>query len=244
LISNSLKFWRGMDPVSCRAVLTTVLGGYWWEGHRLYEELGQLRMVVEPWHSAVFLAIQLILGLVLQLILVCLTGLVQLGLIEVPLPQPVPLVILHVGLGAVARGELCAVPASWACLDGSYGLVRDPVYLLQVTGAFIMPTHSVSQLLDMAESMTHAWAVPGLDLGLDCVPGHAPVSFERFSHEGGCRGRCRGMCMWDRYSMPVALDAVRFEFRLAMWERDLHAHCPHPGMGQPGGCKLRNFLSM
>jgi hypothetical protein len=126
------------------------------------------------------------------------------------------------------------------------------VYLLQVTGAFILPTHSALQLLDMAESMTHAWAegmthawaVPGLDLGLDCVPGHAPMPFELVSHDEDCRGRCLGMCVWDRYNMPVVIDIVRFEFRLATWERALHARCPHPGMGQPGGCKLRNFLSM
>jgi hypothetical protein len=53
-----------------------------------------------------FLAPQLSLGLVLQLILVGLTGLVQLGLFEVPLPLPTPMVILHAGLDAVARGEL------------------------------------------------------------------------------------------------------------------------------------------
>jgi heme/copper-type cytochrome/quinol oxidase subunit 2 len=244
LTSNSLRFWGDMEPRSGRAVLTTVLGGYWWEGHRLYEELGQLLTVLEPGHAAVAVAVQLVLGVVLQLVLVCLTGLVQLGLIEVPAIQPVPLVLLHAGLDAVARGELCAVPASWACLDGGYGLVPDPVHLLRVTGALVLPTHSAACLLDMAESLTHAWAVPGLDLKLDCAPGRAHMSFVHLSCEGGYYGQCLELQGCEHRTMPIVLDALRYVHSAAWWEWELHACYPHVGAGQPGGCELRGLADM
>jgi cytochrome c oxidase subunit 2 len=72
--------------------------------------------------------------------------------------------------------------------------VMDPLRLLRATGTFVLPTHSTIRVLATAEDVTHSWAVPGLGIKLDCVPGRLFVSFIRLNREGVYYGQCSELC--------------------------------------------------
>jgi heme/copper-type cytochrome/quinol oxidase subunit 2 len=72
--------------------------------------------------------------------------------------------------------------------------VLDPLRLLRATGTFVLPTHNMVRLLATAEDVTHSWAIPGLGLKLDCVPGRLYVSFLHLVREGVYYGQCSELC--------------------------------------------------
>jgi heme/copper-type cytochrome/quinol oxidase subunit 2 len=73
-----------------------------------------------------------------------------------------------------------------------------------------------------AEDVTHSWAVPGLGIKLDCVPGRLFVTFISVIRNGVYYGQCSELCGWNHYNMPISIYAIPFEQFLAWWELELH----------------------
>lgn len=78
--------------------------------------------------------------------------------------------------------------------DGTLQVIADPLRLFRVTNAVVVPTRTVVRILATAEDVTHSWAVPGLGIKLDCVPGRLFVSFINVLREGVYYGQCSELC--------------------------------------------------
>jgi heme/copper-type cytochrome/quinol oxidase subunit 2 len=113
--------------------------------------------------------------------------------------------------------------------------------LLRATGTFVLPTHNTIRLLATAEDVTHSWAVPGLGLKLDCVPGRLFVSFLCINREGVYYGQCSELCGWNHYNMPIVLYALAYEHFLVWWELELHVNFTHSAVEGLGTYSLLNL---
>jgi heme/copper-type cytochrome/quinol oxidase subunit 2 len=100
--------------------------------------------------------------------------------------------------------------------------VEDPLRLLRVTGSLVLPSHAVVRIMATAEDVTHSWAVPGLGIKLDCVPGRLFVTFISVIRNGVYYGQCSELCGWNHYNMPINIYAIPLEQFLAWWELELH----------------------
>ena len=108
-------------------------------------------------------------------------------------------------------------------LDGYQMLVPDPLRLLRSTAPMVLPTRTLVRLLATAEDVTHSWALPGLGLKLDCVPGRLFVSFLNINREGVYYGQCSELCGWNHFNMPITLYALALDHFITWWELELHA---------------------
>ena len=134
--------------------------------------------------------------------------------IKVPLYQP--------GLWITTQGSQTSEQIIRTYTDGSTEVVADPLRLLRATGAMVIPTRSVIRVLATAEDVTHSWAVPGLGIKLDCLPGRLFVSFLNVIREGVYYGQCSELCGWNHYNMPIVLYAIPMEHFISWWELELH----------------------
>ena len=108
-------------------------------------------------------------------------------------------------------------------LDKSIEFVNNPLRLLSANNAAVLPTRAVVRLLATAEDVIHSWALPGLGIKLDCVPGRLYVSFVNIAREGVYYGQCSELCGWTHFNMPVVLYAIPFEHFLLWWEIEFNA---------------------
>ena len=127
------------------------------------------------------------------------------------------------GLVITAQGSNNNLPTTRRYADGHYEYVTDPLRLFRATGIMALPTRSLVRLLAAAEDVTHSWAVPGLGLKLDCVPGRLFVSFININREGVYYGQCSELCGWNHYNMPIIVYALPLEHFIAWWELELHS---------------------
>lgn len=107
--------------------------------------------------------------------------------------------------------------------DYSAKIIANPLRLLNVNNAPVLPTRSTIRLLTTAEDVIHSWAVPGLAIKLDCVPGRLYVSFINISREGVYYGQCSELCGWTHFNMPIVLYAIPLEHFLLWWEIEFNA---------------------
>lgn len=111
-------------------------------------------------------------------------------------------------------------------VDAGRGLTNvqsDPLRLLRSTGSLILPTRVLIRFLGTSDDVTHSWAVPGIGLKMDCVPGRLFSVFTNISREGVYFGQCSELCGWNHYNMPVSLFAIPFEHFIVWWELELHS---------------------
>lgn len=107
--------------------------------------------------------------------------------------------------------------------DSTIKIIANPLRLLNVNNAPIVPTRATIRLLATAEDVIHSWAVPGLGIKLDCVPGRLYVSFLNINREGVYYGQCSELCGWTHFNMPVVLYAIPLEHFLLWWELEFNA---------------------
>lgn len=145
------------------------------------------------------------------------------GALESSLRKPVKHILFHSGYWLSAQGIDPNVAMWRKGGDGSSEIVRDPLRLLRSTGALVLPTRSNIRLLSTAEDVTHSWAMPGIGLKMDCVPGRLFCAFTILSREGIYFGQCSELCGWNHYNMPAILYALPIEQFIVWWELELHS---------------------
>jgi len=98
----------------------------------------------------------------------------------------------------------------------------DPLRLLRSSGALILPARSTVRLMACSEDVTHSWAVPGIGLKMDCVPGRLFCLYINISRDGVYFGQCSELCGWNHYNMPAVVYALPVEHFIVWWEIELH----------------------
>ena len=126
-------------------------------------------------------------------------------------------------LGITAQGTQATEFVTRTYIDGTKEFVHDPLRLLRATNTMVIPARLVVRLLATAEDVTHSWALPGLSVKLDCVPGRLFVSFLNVIRDGVYYGQCSELCGWNHYNMPIVLYALPSEHFIAWWELELHS---------------------
>lgn len=105
----------------------------------------------------------------------------------------------------------------------SFTVVKDPLRLLRASGALVLPTRSNVRLMGCSDDVTHSWAVPGLGIKMDCVPGRLFFFYTNIIREGIYFGQCSELCGWNHYNMPIVLYALPMEHFITWWEIELHS---------------------
>jgi heme/copper-type cytochrome/quinol oxidase subunit 2 len=103
-----------------------------------------------------------------------------------------------------------------------YKFVKDPLRLLRASGALVLPTRSNIRFMGCSDDVTHSWAVPGLGIKIDCVPGRLFFFYTNIIREGIYFGQCSELCGWNHYNMPIILYALPLEHFIVWWEIELH----------------------
>lgn len=130
--------------------------------------------------------------------------------------------LFHTGYWVTAQGLDPNTP-TWEGSGEIKKLIQDPFRLLRSTGSLILPTKTVFRLMSCSEDITHSWAVPGLGVKMDCVPGRLFCIVTSITREGVYYGQCSELCGWNHYNMPIVLYALPVEHFIIWWELELHS---------------------
>lgn len=90
--------------------------------------------------------------------------------------------------------------------DLEFGLPR----LLEVDNRLVLPFRQVIRVLVRSRDVIHAWAIPGLGLKMDAVPGRINQIFTFISRPGIYYGQCSEICGANHRFMPIVVEAVRY----------------------------------
>ncbi len=126
--------------------------------------------------------------------------------------------LFQTGLWVTAQGLDPNVPI----ISGGTKFGMDNLRLLRSTGSLVLPTRVALRLMTSSEDVTHSWAVPGIGLKIDCVPGRLFYVFNVIMREGTYYGQCSELCGWNHYNMPISVSALPYEHFLVWWELELH----------------------
>ena len=144
------------------------------------------------------------------------------GILESDHLNPVKNKLFHTGYWITAQG-LDPNNPTWEKSGNLNKLIEDPFRLLRSTGSLVLPTKTVFRLMSCSEDITHSWAVPGLGIKMDCVPGRLFCIVTSIAREGVYYGQCSELCGWNHYNMPVVLYALPIEHFIIWWELELHS---------------------
>lgn len=95
--------------------------------------------------------------------------------------------------------------------------------LFRTTGALVLPTRVAVRLMSCSEDITHSWAVPGIGIKIDCVPGKLFCILTHILREGVYFGQCSELCGWNHYNMPISVCALNLNQFMLWWELELHS---------------------
>mmetsp|Transcript_6768 Transcript_6768/g.16560 ORF Transcript_6768/g.16560 Transcript_6768/m.16560 type:complete len:181 (-) Transcript_6768:256-798(-) len=84
------------------------------------------------------------------------------------------------------------------------GMLRN----LDVDKRLTLPTRTHIRCLITSHDVLHAWAVPALDVKIDCAPGRINRIFMFIQREGVYYGQCSELCGSLHAFMPVVIEAV------------------------------------
>ena len=157
----------------------------------------------------------------------CRSWLKESGIIESSHKNNVKNQLFHSGYWITAQGLDPNTPTVDS-ISGSPVLIADPLRLLRSTGMLVLPTKNVFRLMSCSEDITHSWAVPGLGIKMDCVPGRLFCIITSIIREGIYFGQCSELCGWNHYNMPVVLYAIPVEHFIIWWELELHSVFSQP----------------
>lgn len=107
--------------------------------------------------------------------------------------------------------------------DKTAEFAENPLRLLSTNNAAVLPSRTLVRLLATAEDVIHSWAIPGLGIKLDCVPGRLYVSFINIIREGVYYGQCSELCGWTHFNMPVVIYSLPIEHFIMWWEFEFHS---------------------
>lgn len=102
--------------------------------------------------------------------------------------------IFQVGFWVTGQGVDPNNPYKIEVSKGVSDVQSDPLRLLRSTGSLILPTRVLIRFLGTSDDVTHSWAVPGIGLKMDCVPGRLFTVFTNISREGVYFGQCSELC--------------------------------------------------
>ena len=102
-------------------------------------------------------------------------------------------------------------------------IIADPLRLLRATNAVVIPARVPVCFMSSSEDITHSWAVPGLGIKMDCVPGRLFSLYNIINREGVYFGQCSELCGVNHYNMPINLYVLSFEHFLIWWELEFIA---------------------
>lgn len=229
ILNNSLTILKTVEVNGSYSALTIQIAGFQWGWKYSYGELNYVRTMLTPvkvgYDSVIRYGKATHAATIAQDVAeakYCRAWLHYFGVISTAQDERIQTQIFRPGLTIVAQGSSPTQISTRKYTDGTLEYVYDPLRLLRATGMVVLPTRSVVRLLATAEDVTHSWAVPGLGIKLDCVPGRLFVSFVNINREGVYYGQCSELCGWNHYNMPIILYALPFEHFIAWWELELH----------------------
>ena len=109
-------------------------------------------------------------------------------------------------------------------IKSNSGVVKTFDYqrLFRTTGAVVLPSRVTIRLMSCSDDITHSWAVPGLGIKIDCVPGRLFCIFTNILREDVYFGQCSELCGWNHYNMPISVYALGLKHFMLWWELELH----------------------
>lgn len=230
ILNNSLNILKTVEVNGSYAALTMQIAGFQWGWRYCYGELNYVRLLLAPVKVGYDSTIRY--GKTYETANThyydipeakfCRAWLHYFGVITTADDERIKTEVFRPGLTLVAQGSSSTQIATRRYIDGTTEYLYDPLRLLRATGMMVLPTRSVVRLLATAEDVTHSWAVPGLGIKLDCVPGRLFVSFVNINREGVYYGQCSELCGWNHYNMPIVLYALPIEHFIIWWELELH----------------------
>lgn len=97
-------------------------------------------------------------------------------------------------------------------------VIQDKLRLFRSTNALVLPTRVTLRIMSTSNDITHSWAIPGLGIKMDCVPGRLFCLFINLGRDGVYYGQCSELCGWNHFNMPVVLYALPLEHFVVWWE--------------------------
>jgi heme/copper-type cytochrome/quinol oxidase subunit 2 len=95
--------------------------------------------------------------------------------------------------------------------------------------------------MSSSEDITHSWAVPGLGIKVDCVPGRLFCIFTNIWRDGVYFGQCSELCGWNHYNMPISVYALGLTHFILWWELEIH-HTFNETFSRLNKIKSKNLL--
>ncbi len=90
--------------------------------------------------------------------------------------------------------------------------------LLHTHKSVCLPIYTNISVITCSRDVNHSWAVPGLNIKLDCVPGRAALHVLRIQRSGLYYGQCAYVCWRKHFMMPIMLHAVDTPKFILWWE--------------------------
>jgi heme/copper-type cytochrome/quinol oxidase subunit 2 len=144
----------------------------------------------------------------------------QLGALENYFKMSLQTQTFHPGFWVTSQGVDANLPVINSVNKvNTYDFLR----LFRVTGSLVLPSRVTVRLMSCSEDITHSWAVPGLGIKVDCVPGRLFCIFTNILRNGIYFGQCSELCGWNHYNMPIAVYGLSIEHFIIWWELELHA---------------------
>jgi heme/copper-type cytochrome/quinol oxidase subunit 2 len=147
----------------------------------------------------------------------------KVGLLERLKDKEIKNAIFQPSYVVAAQGCEVYAPVKKLFIDRSYTYVQDKLRLFRASGALVLPTRVTLRIMGTSEDITHSWAVPGLGLKLDCVPGRLFCLYINIGRDGIYYGQCSELCGWNHYNMPVVVYALPVEHFILWWETALQS---------------------
>lgn len=147
----------------------------------------------------------------------------QAGILERVKDREIKNAIFQPAFLIVAQGEDVNSPSKIVAPGHRYTFVKDQGRLLQASGALVLPSRVTLRLMSTSEDVTHSWAMPGLGLKMDCVPGRLFCFYLNIGRDGIYYGQCSELCGWNHYNMPAILYVLPIEHFIVWWESTFQA---------------------
>lgn len=80
--------------------------------------------------------------------------------------------------------------------------------LLDVDNQIILPVNHTIRVLVTSEDVMHSWAIPGLGVKIDAIPGRINQTYFHLLREGILYGQCSELCGISHHSMSIVLNSV------------------------------------
>lgn len=147
----------------------------------------------------------------------------KVGLLERLKDKEIKNAIFQPSYVVTAQGCEVYAPVKKLFVDKSYTYIQDKLRLFRASGALVLPTRVTLRIMGTSEDITHSWAVPGLGIKLDCVPGRLFCLYINIGRDGIYYGQCSELCGWNHYNMPVVVYALPVEHFILWWETSLQS---------------------